>query len=372
MSSNSNKLSVPLPDEYPQSLGPRPPTPTRASAAAAAAASAAGPTVLAGSTLPATAATASATTKHAAKEEGKQSNANKVYSRMIGSATAGACELMLFHPVDTVTKRLMSNKTKYIVPGQTAHNLNQIIFRQTAQAGVLTKAVSLFPGLGFAAGYKVLQRTYKFGLQPFANDLLNTHAGGWFKSTFGEKQGKTLMHATAGSLVGIGEVVLLPLDVLKIKAQTNPAAFGQLKGWGMASLLWTEGRSLYAGAGATMLRNAPGSFALFGGAELAYQYAFHLKDRRQATVSQHLAASVLGSVASIAVSAPLDVIKTRIQGANFGTNVSGVQVFKDLVRNEGVTALWKGLTPKILIVGPKLVFSMTIAQWLMAHLSKGQ
>lgn len=75
------------------------------------------------------------------------------------------------------------------------------------------------------------------------------------------------MQATAGSLIGVGEVLLLPLDVLKIKAQTNPAAFGEHKGLGMAKLLWTEGRGLYAGAGATMMRNAPGSFALFGGAE---------------------------------------------------------------------------------------------------------
>ena len=40
---------------------------------------------------------------------------------------------------------------------------------------------------------------------------------------------------------------------------------------------------------------------------MVYQYVFHLKDRRDAKVHQHLTASVLGSVASIAVSAPLDV-----------------------------------------------------------------
>jgi hypothetical protein len=93
---------------------------------------------------------------------------------------------------------------------------------------------------------------------------------------------------------------------------------------------------------------------LQGGAELAYQYAFHLKDRRDASVVQHLSASVLGSVASIIVSSPLDTIKTRIQMQNFGTNTSGTAVFKELIRHEGITALWKGLTPKILIVGPKL------------------
>jgi hypothetical protein len=54
---------------------------------------------------------------------------------------------------------------------------------------------------------------------------------------FGEKNGKAMMHATAGryatkcaffyakaecrncSFIGVGEIVLLPLDVLKIKRQ---------------------------------------------------------------------------------------------------------------------------------------------------------
>jgi len=300
---------------------------------------------------------------------GTQTSANKAYSRMLGSATAGGCELLLFHPVDTITKRLMSTKTKYIVPGQTASNLNQIIFRQHVDAGALTKVKSLFPGLGFAAGYKVLQRTYKFGGQPFVNESIENSAGSWFLRTFGDKQGKTLMQATAGSIIGIGEVILLPLDVLKIKAQTNPAAFGDHKGWGMVKMLFSEGRSLYAGAGATAMRNAPGSFALFGGAELTYQYAFGIDDRKKASVAQHLTASVCGSFLSIACSAPLDTIKTRIQNQNFGSTIGGMAVFRDLIRNEGPTALWKGLTPKMLMVGPKLVFSMTIANWLIAKLT---
>ena len=33
------------------------------------------------------------------------------YARVLGSAAAGVSELLLFHPVDTVAKRLMSNQT---------------------------------------------------------------------------------------------------------------------------------------------------------------------------------------------------------------------------------------------------------------------
>ena len=41
----------------------------------------------------------------------------------------------------------------------------------------------------------------------------------------------------------------------------------------------------------------------------------------------------------------------------------------DLVKEEGMSAFFKGLTPKIIVVGPKLIFSFTIAQWLCEQLA---
>lgn len=76
--------------------------------------------------------------------------------------------------------------------------LNAVIFRDKAAAPVGRKFVSLFPGLGYAAGYKVLQRIYKYGGQPVARDLLNTHYGRDFERAFGKKTGKAIMHSTAG------------------------------------------------------------------------------------------------------------------------------------------------------------------------------
>ena len=108
--------------------------------------------------------------------------------------------------------------------------------------GRFFRYASLFPGFGFAAGYKVSQRIYKFGGQPIVNDFLNRHFGSFFKNQFGEKRSKTMLHATAGSFIGVGEIILLPLDVLKIRAQTNPAAIG---GRGVISIVRDEGHALY-------------------------------------------------------------------------------------------------------------------------------
>ena len=52
-------------------------------------------------------------------------------------------------------------------------------------------------------------------------------------------------------------------------------------------------------------------------------------------------------MASITVAAPLDTVKTRIQNANFEHKVPGFTVVKDLIKNEGPTAFFKGLTPKV-------------------------
>ena len=189
----------------------------------------------------------------------------KFGARMIGSTIAGVSELFLFHPVDTIAKRLMTNESRLLVAGSvsmSASNINQAIFREAAQASVISKIGSLFPGIEFGAAYKILQRCYKFGGQPIVRDWMKERYGRDFQAQFGPKTGSTLLSACAGSLIGIGEVILLPLDVLKIKAQTAPE---QLRGRGVFDIFVKEGWGLYRGAGWTVARNAPGSFALFGG-----------------------------------------------------------------------------------------------------------
>ncbi|KAJ1928941.1 high copy suppressor of abf2 [Tieghemiomyces parasiticus] len=299
---------------------------------------------------------------------GKSKHSESALARVAGSGTSGILELVIFHPVDTVAKRLMSHQERIFVPGnplsQGMHSLNQVIFTKAADRTLFKRYLSLFPGLGFAAGYKVLQRVYKFGGQPYVMDYLSTNHKERFNRVFGEKTGKTVMHATAGSLVGIGEVALLPLDVLKIKSQTNPEA---LKGRGLVSIVRDEGLGLYRGGMWTAARNAPGSFALFGGAAFVKEYLCGLEDYSKATFLQNFAASIGGAVASITVAAPLDVVKTRIQNKPFDAPESGMSIISKMVRNEGFGAFFKGLTPKILVVGPKLIFSFTVAQQLIPY-----
>ncbi|KAL7624772.1 high copy suppressor of abf2 [Parahypoxylon ruwenzoriense] len=287
---------------------------------------------------------------------GKERESN--VARLLGSGSAGISELAVFHPVDTIAKRLMSNQTRI----KNSSELKKVIFKDQAEAVFGRKFFSLFPGLGYAAGYKVLQRIYKYGGQPIARDYLATHYGKDFESAFGKKTGKAIMHSAAGSLIGIGEIVLLPLDVLKIKRQTNPEAF---RGRGIFKIIADEGFGLYRGWGWTAARNAPGSFALFGGAAFTKEYVFGLNDYNKASWFQNFIASIAGASASLVVSAPLDVIKTRIQNRNFENPESGFRILSNMAKNEGLSSFFKGLVPKLLMTGPKLVFSFWLAQTLI-------
>ena len=101
---------------------------------------------------------------------------------------------------------------------------------------------------------------------------------------------------------------------------------------------------------------------------LVYTRVFGVNGPREATAFQRVVGSFCGGTASIVVSAPLDVIKTRIQNKPFDDNRSGFKIIRDLVKEEGVHAFWKGLTPKLGLIGPKLVFSFFVAQTLIAKL----
>lgn len=109
---------------------------------------------------------------------------------------------------------------------------------------------------------------------------------------------------------------------------------------------------------------------LFGGSAFAKEYIFSLQDYNAASWSQNFVASIFGASASLIVSAPLDVIKTRIQNRNFENPESGTRIIANMIKNEGPGAFFKGLVPKLLMTGPKLVFSFWLAQTLIPAFGK--
>lgn len=86
---------------------------------------------------------------------------------------------------------------------------------------------------------------------------------------------------------------------------------------------------------------------LFGGSAFAKEFLFHLDDYNKASWFQNFIASIAGASASLVVSAPLDVIKTRIQNRNFDNPESGFRILTNMAKKEGASAFFKGLVPKV-------------------------
>lgn len=261
------------------------------------------------------------------------------FSILSAGFLAGFLEPIIFHPFDTFSKRLMTHSTP---------------IRSFSQLYAVTCSRPLYDGFIFALGFKVLQRAYKFGGQPIINEMV-------LDKTKAESKGsKVGVAAITGALIGAGEVLLTPLDLMKIRMQTNP---GNVKKGD-----WKQ-TGMFKGAGWTLIRNIPGSFCLFGGNAFTKEY--FLKGRKEKSdsflnfVYNNAISSSVGAVLSIVITSPIDVIKTRVQGANSSSSLSGIDIAKKMLKEEGLSSFSKGLIPKLLMVGPKLIFSFTVAQSLI-------
>ncbi|KAG5501552.1 hypothetical protein JKF63_03382 [Porcisia hertigi] len=300
-----------------------------------------------------------------------------------GATLAGSCEILIFHPFDTVAKRLMFYHNRVVEmrsPAATLKNLDHVVFGKLKDRYTDTTTGALrpipaverlkhmYPGSTYAVAYKVLQRIMKFGGQPYMRDYLHAyHSNLFFRrdAQTGEfirgGRGAMTLEATAGCLVGVCEIVLLPFDRMKVLSQTNKAAVHRRS---IISVIQAEGITrLYAGATTTAVRNAAGSFLLFGGTAFAKEYVFKLENHRDATFMQNIVSSTVGGCVGVFFTSPMDVIKTRIQSQDLTKKISGWHVLVQTARLEGLSAFYKGITPKILTSAPRLVFSYTMTQY---------
>ena len=279
-------------------------------------------------------------------------NNNLTYSvipKIMGSTIAGLSEVSIFHPADTITKRMMISKSN-------TFDKNKIFLQGNLNKKMTPNNIikSLYHGYAYASLYKVSQRVYKFGGHSVVNDFIS--------KKLNMNTNDTLINASTGAFIGLCEVALLPLDALKIKKQTNPKS---IQNRNIFDIIRKEKFKLYRGAGWTAIRNVPGSFSLFGGYTLFRNMFYKNVDNLSWTETFHC--SGIGSISSLIVSSPFDIIKTRIQRESFDKKTPGRIILKNLLVNEGFKGLFKGITPKLLTITPKLVFSMTVSKKLINY-----
>lgn len=159
-----------------------------------------------------------------------------------------------------------------------------------------------------------------------------------------EKELSVLAGVLAGGLAGFAQCVITnPMEIVKINMQTSDA--------NLASTVKSLGlRGLYKGSSITLMRDVPFSVLFFPSYAYLRQHYFS-NDLISGAIAGGLAASIV---------TPIDVVKTRLQSAfSNATNAGAIEITKSIIREDGASALFRGVVPRALIVAQ--LFGITLA-----------
>ncbi|CAG9816421.1 unnamed protein product [Phaedon cochleariae] len=256
----------------------------------------------------------------------------------------GICTVLVGHPLDTIKVRLQTMPV--VKAGETPLYTGTIdCFKKTVR------------NEGFRGLYKGMGAPL-VGVAPiFAISFMGFGVG---KQIFGPANGKLthLEYFAAGAFSGIfTTLIMAPGERIKCLLQIQQGANMPKVYDGPVDCvkkLYKQGgiASIYRGAGATLLRDVPASGMYF----LTYEVIKDVITKGGAESPSILGTILAGGSAGIAnwaIGMPPDVLKSRLQTAPEGTYKNGIRdVFRDLMRNEGPLALYKGITPVLLRAFP--------------------
>ncbi|KYQ49606.1 Mitochondrial 2-oxodicarboxylate carrier [Trachymyrmex zeteki] len=193
---------------------------------------------------------------------------------------------------------------------------------------------------------------------------------------FGASAPTPLTFSCAGFFAGVTEAILVnPFEMVKVKLQSNrkhvkesPSTFAVTKeiiskyGFGL--------NGLNKGLSATIMRNAVFNSFYFGFYHSVKGYISVRKEPWLEFLSKVAIGFVSGTVASC-LNIPFDVAKSRIQGSQDGTQYKGtLNTMHIIYKREGFKALYKGLVPKVLRLGPGGAIMLVVYDYMHVFLTK--
>lgn len=220
------------------------------------------------------------------------------------------------------------------------------------------------------------------------------------KRTRKKKTIKLFSRNLAGLAAGITEAVAVvtPMEVIKIRLQAqhhsmaDPLAIPKYRNAAHAlyTLIKEEGPSaLYRGVSLTALRqgtNQAVNFTAYSYLKSYLQQRLHAEEAEEEEEGEDKGPSsselpsyqtmliglVSGAMGPLS-NAPIDTIKTRLQqtpGMAAKTTAIGriVTIARDMFKQEGVHAFYKGITPRIMRVAPGQAVTFTVYEWLKGWL----
>lgn len=306
------------------------------------------------------------------KDGGKQPPSAAV--NLIAGGGAGMMEALVCHPLDTIKVRMqLSRRARQ--PGAPKRGF----IRTGAEIVKRETPLGLYKGLGAVLTGIVPKMAIRFT------------SFEWYKQMLADKRtGVVSGQSTfvSGLAAGVTEAVAVvtPMEVIKIRLQAQHHSMADPldipKYRNAAHALYTvvkeEGfGALYRGVSLTALRQGSNQAVNF----TAYTYFKEALRKHQPqyeggnlpswqTTVIGLVSGAMGPLSN----APIDTIKTRLQKTPAEVGVSAwsriTKIAKDMFKQEGVHAFYKGITPRIMRVAPGQAVTFTVYEYLKEKLEK--
>lgn len=261
----------------------------------------------------------------------------------LASATAGVISRGVVHPLDTIrTVQMTSTQT--------------LTLRST-----LTRIMSSDGIRGLYRGFGASLVLHAPAISIYLSVYERT------RDSIPQTYPRIATHAISGFVAeAASAVVWAPLETIKQRAQVRTTGSSIVV---LRDLLKREGpRALLSGYNATLVVFAPYAMLYFVVYERCRQEA---RDRYGRETSGTVAASAAcaGAIAA-GTTAPLDVVKTRIQTQGDSSVVNRrkytgmLDAMRDIIRTEGVGAFGRGMTARMLWMMPGTAITMTSFEFL--------
>ncbi|KAK1923583.1 putative Succinate:fumarate antiporter [Papiliotrema laurentii] len=285
-------------------------------------------------------------------------------THLIAGGTAGLAEALACHPLDTIKVRMQLSKSRK------AKGLKPLGFFATGrQIAIRETPLGLYKGLGAVISGIVPKMAIRFASFEMYK--------GWLCGADGKLSPSATFLAGLGAGATEAVAVVTPMEVVKIRLQAqqhslaDPLDVPRYRNAAHAAftIVKEEGiMTLYRGVTLTALRQATNQGVNFTAYQqfkkLALEYQPAYQETGQLPSYQTMVLGLVSGAMGPFSNAPIDTIKTRIQKAS---RVEGetaltrlVKVTTDLFKNEGASAFYKGITPRVLRVAPGQAIVFTV------------
>lgn len=306
-------------------------------------------------------------------ENNKQSknNGDETSTRNNFTAALLASQLSaITHPIDTATKRLQINSApinnflqfKQIILNKKPNAQSTILGASITSKNLLTSTAagktiinsgwkSLYDGFFMSALNNAVIKTGRYFGQDKMQKQLQKIVAPCTAAYLTPEQSNILSGGMSGIVIGAAEALVQPLDTYKTRRQVGAKITG----------------NPFAGATANALRcgMAAGSFFSIYNAVLATS-----KNKKNPTNRDKLKATSTASILTTIFTNPVDVIKNRLQAMPKAEQLSVGKMFMKICHDEGVGALFKGVSFKCLRLPTQAMLPYVFYQFFKTYLDK--